>query len=603
MKKIIIFLVVSIISLNLQADFEIFIQGETGDYISGGQTHLFSGSNDGLVVKSTENNILNLSLSQESWSFNFYAQLELLSDVYSEATRYPFQGLKNNGLSISSPGKGCNKLTGTYVIHEIEYLNNSLSKLAIDFVQYCGVTTAALRGGIRLNSAFPLPITSPLAVAGKDRLINEGGEYTLDGSASTSFLSDVQIVEHAWQQISGPAVLLLTASGPTLNFTAPSGLDLGGADIGFQLTVTDAMGNIGTDYVDLHVNSKSDPQTFLSMSSESGDYIGQGKNWFYTTDSSEFIVTASDLNRVYLSIKSNTTWSVNVAAPDADLIQTQTYTNVQREPFTDIGVAGLSVSGDGRGCNSLTGEFTVKTIEYQEASDDIDSYNAVFTQFCGNSEAALTGEIAYKAIDPSVPVALISGEQTTYEGSIVRLSDAGSYDNEGYINSFEWSQVSGPAITINNANSSSIDFISPLVAPNSVNERIVIELVVTDGEGFKDAELFEVVVLKNTSVPTTPTNLTLDLTASGKGKKRVITSAILSWIDNANNESGYSLERCKEVTTGKGKKKVISCAWSDFATFALDTTSYTPPLESGFRYRARAFNNIGSSGYSNEVRF
>ncbi len=95
------------------------------------------------------------------------------------------------------------------------------------------------------------------------------------------------------------------------------------------------------------------------------------------------------------------------------------------------------------------------------------------------------------------------------------------------------------------------------------------------------------VVTATTNVPAIPTMLT-DSTIS-------VTEVLLSWQDNANNENGYEIERCTGDTC------------TDFVpvdTAAADAQSrLMAGLDSAFRYRfrVRAFNASGSSGYSNIV--
>jgi hypothetical protein len=62
----------------------------------------------------------------------------------------------------------------------------------------------------------------------------------------------------------------------------------------------------------------------------------------------------------------------------------------------------------------------------------------------------------------------------------------------------------------------------------------------------------------------------------------------VTWQDNANNETGFELQREKRVGT----------SWSNTVTFTLgaDVAAYADTPGAGkFRYRVRAFNAAGSS--------
>jgi len=85
--------------------------------------------------------------------------------------------------------------------------------------------------------------------------------------------------------------------------------------------------------------------------------------------------------------------------------------------------------------------------------------------------------------------------------------------------------------------------------------------------------------------PAAPSNLVAVL-ATGD-------SALLSWSDNSNNESGFMLER----RTGSG-------SYTQIATLTANTNSY---INTGlspnttYRYRIRAYNSSGESAWSNEA--
>jgi len=70
-------------------------------------------------------------------------------------------------------------------------------------------------------------------------------------------------------------------------------------------------------------------------------------------------------------------------------------------------------------------------------------------------------------------------------------------------------------------------------------------------------------------------------------------SFAISFTDNADNESGFRLERCMGT----------SCTtFAVIATLAVNTTSHTDgnlPENTTFCYRVKAFNAVGESAYSN----
>jgi hypothetical protein len=92
-----------------------------------------------------------------------------------------------------------------------------------------------------------------------------------------------------------------------------------------------------------------------------------------------------------------------------------------------------------------------------------------------------------------------------------------------------------------------------------------------------------------TPTPTPAPNAPSNLTATAVSQTQVN----LAWTDNSNNETGFKIERCQ----GSGCTGFV-----EIAQVGANTTSYSNTGLSGntrYRYRVRAFNGGGNSGYSN----
>lgn len=140
--------------------------------------------------------------------------------------------------------------------------------------------------------------------------------------------------------------------------------------------------------------------TFLSMESAPGDYIGQGRSWHYTladgTWSARYEALGAGAQAVSVSFQTaGTFWHVDFAAPPGQPLRTGTYENARRFPFNDA-QPGLSVDGDGRGCNELTGRFVIHDLVLG-ATGFVDRLRATFEQHCEGASPALTGEISVVA--------------------------------------------------------------------------------------------------------------------------------------------------------------------------------------------------------------
>lgn len=105
-------------------------------------------------------------------------------------------------------------------------------------------------------------------------------------------------------------------------------------------------------------------------------------------------------------------------------------------------------------------------------------------------------------------------------------------------------------------------------------------IVGINGAGESDPTLS---VARSLTLPATPSTLTATLISP--------TRIDLAWTDNATDELGYLVERCDGDP----------CEYTQIASRAANTTSgsdLTISLNQTYRYRVRAFNNVGTSSYS-----
>jgi murein tripeptide amidase MpaA len=98
----------------------------------------------------------------------------------------------------------------------------------------------------------------------------------------------------------------------------------------------------------------------------------------------------------------------------------------------------------------------------------------------------------------------------------------------------------------------------------------------------------------NTASATTPAAPALPAAPTNLSAAAISRSQInLAWTDNATNEDGYKIERCKGSTC---------TSFSQIATVGANTTAYSNTglaKNTTYRYRVRAYNASGNSAYSN----
>jgi len=97
---------------------------------------------------------------------------------------------------------------------------------------------------------------APIANAGPDQTVDEGGTVTLAGSGSDV---DGDTLTFQWAQTAGPAVTLTNASSATASFTAPQ-VDVDTV-LTFQITVNDGNSGTTSDTVNVTVRNTT-PTTF-----------------------------------------------------------------------------------------------------------------------------------------------------------------------------------------------------------------------------------------------------------------------------------------------------------------------------------------------------
>jgi hypothetical protein len=98
----------------------------------------------------------------------------------------------------------------------------------------------------------------PVAQAGPDQTVQEGSPVILDGTAS--YDPDVETLTYAWLQVFGPPVTLVSANTATPSFTAPS-VGVAGAQVDFELIVTDPQGLHHSDFVSVQISNVNQPPT------------------------------------------------------------------------------------------------------------------------------------------------------------------------------------------------------------------------------------------------------------------------------------------------------------------------------------------------------
>jgi hypothetical protein len=156
--------------------------------------------------------------------------------------------------------------------------------------------------------------------------------------------------------------------------------------------------------------AKATPIAYLTLQSQPGDYVGAGGNFDIT-----YLNFASTLIlRTIASRPAEILFDLGNVVPDNNLallsfgtdrlgipMQPGVYLNAQRADFADPGHPGLDVEFQNRGCNTVTGNFTVQGAQFIGTA--IDRFAATFEQHREGATPALFGTFSFDSGISRIP--------------------------------------------------------------------------------------------------------------------------------------------------------------------------------------------------------
>jgi hypothetical protein len=189
---------------------------------------------------------------------------------------------------------------------------------------------------------------------------------------------------------------VVTLSTSSTAITVPSSITIGnGATIAsFPVTPTRFDGTSATITATAGGESKTasvvlPDGAYLYYRSDPGDFIGNGQTRLYSAADSTFTKSpSSDPSYFGVDVRGNgetTSWRLDLKAPSSLTLVDGVYGAARRYPFQAAGEPGLNFSGAGRGCNTLTGQFEIRTTSAGKL--------VLFEQHCEGASSKLLGQL------------------------------------------------------------------------------------------------------------------------------------------------------------------------------------------------------------------
>ena len=401
-----------------------------GEYIGGGLSRLFDSATAQVSLAGGTNEI-NVVAAGGPWSDRFTlsfaapAGARLGVGTYLGAERTPFREAGRPGLDVSGSGRGCNTVTGWFDVLDIAYdASGRVRRVWLVYEHHCNGGTPSLFGEVRIGYGAPVGLriatrkldlpagfvgaagtaTPVTVIAPADRGVVVS-KVVIDGMNAADFPIRTDECTGRTLPAGGSCAVFVRATPATA-----------GPRFG-RLSVTDSGGTVRTvELTGWGVGGR----TRWAMSSDPGEYIGQGRTYDYTPANARLDARGNrSALRMIVYGNDGADFEAELQAPSGDVLAPGRYTGAQRAAFRAPGAPGLEVTGSGRGCNTLTGEFTISSISFS-ASGDLEHFAASFVQHCEGGTAALRGTLEYLVPtgDTAAPAAVPQAAARALRGGV-----------------------------------------------------------------------------------------------------------------------------------------------------------------------------------------
>lgn len=139
----------------------------------------------------------------------------------------------------------------------------------------------------------------------------------------------------------------------------------------------------------------------LSLTSDVGEFVGDGKSYSYTQANAGFKVTEQS-GLLSIEVLGDDKWRGVFQMPSGNsTLATGTYNNLGPYQLHDPLIGGLRWVRNGRTCAGINGSVTIRKATYEAAV--LTELDMQFTEYCDGTSFALRGELRWSAKDTTTP--------------------------------------------------------------------------------------------------------------------------------------------------------------------------------------------------------
>jgi hypothetical protein len=379
----------------------IAMYSDPGDYIGQDNQQLFTGPTN---VTGNAGDVT-IDVGGTSWSMRFAAPpgQALQPGIYDNAGRAAFRADGQAGIDVYGDGRGCNTDFGRFEVKDIAFDSSGLpNRLWLIYEQHCEGGQPALFGEVRLGEPANAALT-PVATLVRWPANDHGTPETVVPVRFVATSPDT--VSSVGLGGDDPSDFAIRSDGCTGEVLAAGGF----CDVwvrstpsvpGLRAATLVVRDTGGRAYTVTLQGWTYGGTTRLVTNSDPGDWIGNGQQASFDPSNAVFSAAGTP-EHVSFSLDTGS-WMGDFAPSRGDILTAgSTWTGAQRYPFQGSS-PGMDINSPGRGCNTVTGQFSVIDATYH-SDGSVRSFGVRFEQHCEGAQPALRGEFDWRVGDNTPP--------------------------------------------------------------------------------------------------------------------------------------------------------------------------------------------------------